>query len=74
MKILNTNQAAEILEVHPSRVRVLIKEGRLPAQKVGRDWIIKEKDLEKVKDRKPGRPRKKGGKTTIAVDAPFLSQ
>ena len=58
MKILDTNQAGKILKVNASRVRVLIKEGRLPAQKIGRDWIILEKDLEKVKDRKPGRPRK----------------
>jgi excisionase family DNA binding protein len=59
MKMLTANDASKILGVHPSRVRVLIREGRLPAQKVGRDWIIMEKDLEKVKDRKPGRPKKK---------------
>jgi len=58
MKLLSANDAAKILGVHHSRVRVLIREGRLPAQKVGRTWIILEKDLEKVKDRKPGRPRK----------------
>ena len=34
MKILNTNQAAKILKVNRSRVRVLIREGRLPAQKI----------------------------------------
>ena len=62
MKLLTAKQAAEILGVHHSRVRVLIREGRLPAQKLGREWIIMESDLEKVKDRKPGRPPlKKGG-------------
>ncbi len=60
MKLLSAKQAAEILGVHHSRVRVLIKEKRLPAQKIGGAWIIKEKDLEKVKDRKPGRPKKRG--------------
>jgi excisionase family DNA binding protein len=59
MKILNTRQAAKILEVNDSRVRQLILAGRLPAQKVGRDWIIFEKDLKKVADRVHGRPRKK---------------
>ena len=62
MKILTTAQAAKILKVNDSRVRQLILSGRLPAQKLGRDWIIKEKDLSKVADRKPGRPKGKGGK------------
>jgi excisionase family DNA binding protein len=65
MKLISAKQAAEILGVHHSRVRVLIKEKRLPAQKIGGAWIIKEKDLELVKDRKPGRPKKqKGGSWT----------
>ena len=60
MKILNTKQAAKILKVNDSRVRQFILSGRLPAKKVGRDWIILEKDLEKVADRKHGRPKKGG--------------
>jgi excisionase family DNA binding protein len=59
MKILNTRQAAQALNVNDSRVRQLILAGRLPAQKIGRDWIIFEKDLKKVANRKPGRPWKK---------------
>ena len=31
---------------------------RLKAIKVGREWLIDPKDLEAVKDRKVGRPRK----------------
>jgi excisionase family DNA binding protein len=58
MKILTTKQAAKALKVNDSRVRQLILSGRLPALKLGRDWIIKEKDLKKVENRKPGRPRK----------------
>ena len=61
MKLLTAKQAAQILGVDSSRVRVLIREGRLPAQKVGRDWVILEPDLELVKDRKPGRPKKQKG-------------
>lgn len=56
MKILNTKEASEILKVDTSRVRRLILCGRLPAQKIGRDWAILEKDLKLVADRKPGRP------------------
>ena len=58
MKMLSAKQAGKLLDVHHTRVKVLIREGRLPAQKIGGTWIIKEKDLEKVKNRKPGRPRK----------------
>ena len=41
-----------------SRVRVLIDSGRLKAMKVGREWLIDPKDLDAVKERKVGRPRK----------------
>jgi excisionase family DNA binding protein len=56
MDFFTTKHAAKILGVNDSRVRQFILAGRLPAQKVGRDWLILESDLEKVKDRKPGRP------------------
>ena len=61
MALLTTKQAEERLGVNDRRVTALIREGRLPAEKVGRDWLIREKDLAKVKDRRTGRP-KKGGK------------
>ena len=38
------------------RVQALIKAGRLPAQKRGRDWYVKEDDLLEVYNRQPGRP------------------
>ncbi len=49
-------EAAERLGVTPRRVLALIHAGRLPAKQYGRDWIIREIDLEKVAERKPGRP------------------
>jgi len=55
-KILTTKQAGKALKVNESRVRQLILAGRLPAQKFGRAWMIKEKDLAKVADRKVGNP------------------
>ena len=58
MKLLTTKQAAKLLKINDSRVRQLILAGRLPAQKFGRDWLIQEKDLKLVEDRKPGRPKK----------------
>jgi excisionase family DNA binding protein len=58
--MFNTIKAAKALGVSPRRVLALIKSGRLPAQKLGRDWIIKSSDLKLVSIRKPGRPPKKG--------------
>jgi excisionase family DNA binding protein len=58
MKLLTTAEVAERLGVHRTRVNVLIKEGRLPAQQFGRAFLIEEKDLKFVEDRKAGRPRK----------------
>jgi excisionase family DNA binding protein len=58
MKIITTVEAAKRLNVTPSRVRALIKAKRLKAFKFGREWLIDPKDLDAVKDRKVGRPRK----------------
>lgn len=58
MKSLTTKEAAERLGVTPQRVRALVRTGRLPAKKFGRDLVIHEEDLKLVKDRKPGRPKK----------------
>jgi excisionase family DNA binding protein len=58
MKLINTGEAARRLGVTANRVRALIDSKRLKATKVGRDWLIDTKDLEAVKKRKPGRPRK----------------
>jgi excisionase family DNA binding protein len=60
MKLLTTKEVAERLGVSVRRVHALIQDGRLPAQKFGRDYQIDEKDLKLVQNRKPGRPRKAG--------------
>jgi len=39
------------------RVQALTTDGRLPAQKIGNSYVIRDKDLELVKVRKPGRPK-----------------
>lgn len=61
MTILTTAEAAEQLGVSSRRLRALIKSGKLPAEKFGTAYMINEKDLKLVKDRKPGRPKKAGG-------------
>ncbi len=66
MKLLNTAQAAEILGVSERRVRALITDGKLIAQKVGRDYAIEERALRSVRIYgKPGRPPKPKTKSRI---------
>lgn len=58
--LISTATAARRLQVTPARVRAMIASGRLPAVKVGRDWLIRTADLELVPDkadRRPGRPK-----------------
>ena len=58
MNLLTTKEAAERLGITVARIHALIRDERLPAEKFGRDYVIKEKDLKLVAERKPGRPRK----------------
>ncbi len=58
MIMLTTKQAAERLGVSVRRVHALIQDERLPAEKLGRDYVIKEADLKLVADRPTGRPPK----------------
>lgn len=57
---LTTKQAAERLNVVPSRIRRMILDGVIKAEKVGRDNFISESEIERLEkiDRKPGRPPK----------------
>jgi excisionase family DNA binding protein len=57
-ELLTTQQAAAELGVTDSRVRQLIIDGKLPAQKFGRSHVIKRDDLKQVEIGNRGRPRK----------------
>ena len=59
--LLGTRDAATRLGITPRRVVALIRAGRLPALRVGRAWVIREADLELVKERRPGRPSNRQG-------------
>jgi excisionase family DNA binding protein len=57
--LLTTQQAADKLKISQPRIYQLISEGHLPAQKFGRDYMIREDDLRLVENRpKVGRPPK----------------
>lgn len=67
---LTTTMAADKLGVSRRRVIALIEEGRLPAEKFGRDYVIQESDLALVAERKPGRPKKSSEPTPSAPIKP----
>lgn len=58
--IITTKEAAERLNVSVRRVQSLIAAKRLPAEKIGGSYAIRENDLWLVNGRKNGRPVKKG--------------
>ena len=59
MNELTVEEVAIRLGVTRSRVRQLILDGHLPAEKKVGAWFIKKSDLRLVtKRRKPGRPKK----------------
>jgi excisionase family DNA binding protein len=54
---LTTKEAAERLGISPARIRQMVLSHQLPAEKFGRDLVIKADDLKLVADRPLGRPR-----------------
>lgn len=56
-EFVSTTQAAELLGVSHSRIRALIKYGRLEAQKIGRNYIVAKESVISFK-RKPFYGRK----------------
>lgn len=58
IKLLSVAEAAKKLGVTRRRVNQLIDKNKLPAQRVGRSFVIKEEDLSLVENRQPGRPAK----------------
>ena len=67
MSLVTTKEAAQILGVTPVRVRQLIKEKRLAAEKHGRDHLLQDREVERFKRHgrrsglKGGRPPGNGG-------------
>lgn len=57
-KLLSVAEVAERLGVTRARINQLISDDRLPAQRIGRSFAIRESDLGLIENRKVGRPRK----------------
>ena len=58
MKLYTCLEAAAVLGVNETRVRVLCRSGRL-GRKHGRAWMITEQDLRRYRNAGPMKPRKK---------------
>lgn len=57
-KLISTKEAASILGIPRAKVNELIRNGRLRAIKCNSQYVIDEGDLDNVKIRKSGRPKK----------------
>jgi excisionase family DNA binding protein len=66
---LTTAEAAEKLGVSTARVRRLVLDGRLPAEKFGRDLSFHEADVKAFKKLKGGRPPKPKAGTASGTDS-----
>lgn len=55
-RLLTTIEAAQEIDRSPQQVSLLIMQGRLPARKRGRDWLIKESDLQLLMNITKDRP------------------
>ena len=54
---LTTQQAADELDVSRRQIQSLIDSMRLPAQKMGRDWVVSSNDLAHIRETTFHRPR-----------------
>jgi excisionase family DNA binding protein len=59
INVLTVTEVAGKLGVTRSRVLALIRDGRIPVERIGSQYVIKPADLAAVRVRKPGRPKKK---------------
>ena len=59
-ELISVAEAAAELGLSRWRINQFINEGRLPAIRVGKAFVIRFADLPLVRDRKPGRPKAKG--------------
>ena len=55
---ISTKAASEKLGLSIRRVQALITSGRLPAEKIGNSYVVREQSLKLVEDRPTGRPPK----------------
>ena len=60
-ELLSTAEVATRLGIHHYSVCRIIRDGRLPAQKIGRSWVVNSEDLDRIAQfyvSRRGRPSK----------------
>ena len=59
---LTLPQVAHLLGLNPSTIRLWVSEQRLPAERVGRRWMVRRGDLEEMLAEQPkiGHPKRRG--------------
>jgi len=72
MRYFTTTEAAAVLHLDPSRVRLLCKLGRIKTIKVGNTYAIAEGEVARVAamPRRPGRPRLMQDEVSPALSEP----
>ncbi len=65
---VTTKEAAQILGVTDGRVRQMILTGQLPAKRFGRALTLSRRDVEMLRGRKSGRPKKGRSARRVAED------
>ena len=59
-RLISVAEATAILGCDPTWVRRLIRRGDLPAQRIGRVWLLRETPVRAYRPRPSGRPRRAG--------------
>jgi len=65
---VTTKEAARILGVTDGRVRQMILKGQLSAKRFGRALTLSRRDVESLRGRKAGRPKKGSSSRPVAED------
>lgn len=68
---ITASEAARILKISKTRVLQLINLGIIPAERVGRQFVLRKPDVLVAKGRKTGRPRKKPLQPEMSQSARF---
>ena len=65
--MLTTNEAASTLGITLRMVQAHITSGQIKAQKIGRDWLISDEEMERFQRerRKVGRPKREKDDETV---------
>ena len=61
-EVLGSTEVGHRLGIHPLSASRLIRQGKLPGNKVGRSWVVKARDVERLArtyEGRQGRPRKR---------------